>query len=194
MSRTSIRSQAHTESHPWATTCERTRSRVGSDRALSFVAMRSASAVPNGVAFIAQHSAAAPRCDSPLCTGLSTDVLITPAYIDGHRCVRLACRIDIHRYKGGVPMSTTATTAAQKATPVAKEMSFLDRWLPVWILAAMAVGLLLGRFVPGLDTALDAVKIGGISVPIALGLLVMMYPVLAKVRYDEMDRVTGDRK
>ena len=78
-------------------------------------------------------------------------------------------------------MSTTATTAAQKATPVAKEMSFLDRWLPVWILAAMAVGLLLGRFVPGLDTALDAVKIGGISVPIALGLLVMMYPVLAKV-------------
>ncbi|WP_019157944.1 ACR3 family arsenite efflux transporter [Brevibacterium senegalense] len=91
-------------------------------------------------------------------------------------------------------MSTSATTAAQRATPVAKEMSFLDRWLPVWILAAMAVGLLLGRFVPGLDTALDAVKIGGISVPIALGLLVMMYPVLAKVRYDEMDRVTGDRK
>ena len=41
-------------------------------------------------------------------------------------------------------MSTTATTAAQKATPVAKEISFLDRWLPVWILAAMAVGLLLG--------------------------------------------------
>ncbi len=78
--------------------------------------------------------------------------------------------------------------------PVAKKMSFLDRWLALWILTAMAAGLLLGRFIPGLDRALDSVKIGGISVPIALGLLVMMYPVLAKVRYDETHRVTGDRK
>jgi len=91
-------------------------------------------------------------------------------------------------------MSTTATQAAQNAAPVTKEMSFLDRWLPAWILAAMALGLLLGRFVSGLDTALDAVKVGGISVPIAVGLLIMMYPVLAKVRYDEMHRVTGDRR
>jgi len=88
-------------------------------------------------------------------------------------------------------MSTVTTPSA---TPVAKEMSFLDRWLAVWILAAMAAGLLLGRFVPELNTALDSVKIGGISVPIAIGLLVMMYPVLAKVRYDETLRVTGDRK
>ncbi len=78
--------------------------------------------------------------------------------------------------------------------PVAKKMSFLDRWLALWILTAMAVGLLLGRFIPGLDRALDSVKIGGISVPIAIGLLVMMYPVLAKVRYDETHRVTGDRR
>ncbi len=78
--------------------------------------------------------------------------------------------------------------------PVAKKMSFLDRWLALWILTAMAAGLLLGRFIPGLDRALDSVKIGGISVPIAIGLLVMMYPVLAKVRYDETHRVTGDRK
>src|SRR5690625_4632898 len=92
-------------------------------------------------------------------------------------------------------MSTTATSVAQTGSrPVSQEMSFLDRWLALWILAAMAVGLLLGRFVPGIDTALDAFKIGGISVPIALGLLVMMYPVLAKVRYDEMHRVTGDRR
>ena len=89
---------------------------------------------------------------------------------------------------------TAATSAAQNATPVRKEMSFLDRWLPAWILAAMVVGLLLGRFVPGLDAVLGAVKIGGISVPIAIGLLVMMYPVLAKVRYDEMHRVVGDRR
>lgn len=85
-------------------------------------------------------------------------------------------------------------TTAPSVAPVAKKMSFLDRWLALWILTAMAVGLLLGRFIPGLDRALDSVKIGGISVPIAIGLLVMMYPVLAKVRYDETHRVTGDRK
>ncbi|WP_333618833.1 ACR3 family arsenite efflux transporter [Dietzia sp.] len=87
-----------------------------------------------------------------------------------------------------------STTTARAVAPVAKKMSFLDRYLAAWILVAMAAGLLLGRFVPGLDAALDSVKIGGISVPIAIGLLVMMYPVLAKVRYDETRRVTGDRK
>lgn len=85
------------------------------------------------------------------------------------------------------------TTESNRHTSVAAEMSFLDRWLPVWILLAMAVGLTLGRFVPGLDDALDAVKVGGISVPIALGLLIMMYPVLAKVRYDETRRIGTDR-
>nr|WP_272918019.1 ACR3 family arsenite efflux transporter [Actinomadura rayongensis] len=73
-------------------------------------------------------------------------------------------------------------------------MSVLDRFLPVWIIAAMAAGLGLGRAVPGLDDALSKVEAGGISVPIALGLLVMMYPVLAKVRYDRLDTVTGDRR
>ena len=87
-----------------------------------------------------------------------------------------------------------STTTARAVAPVAKKMSFLDRYLAAWILGARAAGLLLGRFVPGLDAALDSVKIGGISVPIAIGLLVMMYPVLAKVRYDETHRVTGDRK
>ncbi|CCH87360.1 arsenite efflux transporter [Modestobacter italicus] len=79
-------------------------------------------------------------------------------------------------------------------TPVLARLSTLDRFLPVWIVAAMAAGLLLGRLVPGLDDALDAVKIGDVSLPIAVGLLLMMYPVLAKVRYSELDRVTGDRK
>ena len=51
---------------------------------------------------------------------------------------------------------------------------------------AMVVGLLAGRWIPGLGQALDAVAVGGISLPIALGLLVMMYPVLAKVRYDRL--------
>ena len=89
-------------------------------------------------------------------------------------------------------MSTTTKDVDQPR--VMEEMSFLDRWLPVWILAAMAAGLLLGRFIPGLNTALEAVKIGSVSLPIAIGLLVMMYPVLAKVRYDETRRIGADRR
>ncbi len=58
----------------------------------------------------------------------------------------------------------------------------------------MAAGLLLGRLVPRLGSALSAVEVEGISLPIAVGLLVMMYPVLAKVRYDRLDEVTTDRK
>nr|WP_210727975.1 ACR3 family arsenite efflux transporter [Cellulomonas septica] len=73
-------------------------------------------------------------------------------------------------------------------------LSTLDRWLPVWIGLAMVAGLVLGRFVPALGDALEAVQVGGISVPIGLGLLVMMYPVLAKVRYDRVASVTGDRR
>ncbi|KUI29862.1 arsenic transporter [Mycobacterium sp. IS-1496] len=77
---------------------------------------------------------------------------------------------------------------------VVRQLSGLDRFLPVWIGLAMAVGLLLGRSLPGFDDALNSIAIQGISIPIALGLLVMMYPVLAKVRYDRLDTVTGDRR
>ncbi|BBY99226.1 ACR3 family arsenite efflux transporter [Mycolicibacterium fallax] len=79
------------------------------------------------------------------------------------------------------------------APPAAGRLSTLDRLLPVWIGIAMAAGLLLGRLVPGLNTALGAVQVDGISLPIAAGLLIMMYPVLAKVRYDRLDTVTSDR-
>jgi ACR3 family arsenite transporter len=84
--------------------------------------------------------------------------------------------------------------AATDHAPLVSKLSTLDRFLPVWIGAAMAAGLLLGRAVAGLDRALGAVQVDGISLPIAVGLLVMMYPVLAKVRYDRLDAVTGDRK
>jgi ACR3 family arsenite transporter len=84
----------------------------------------------------------------------------------------------------------------ERETPpaVVEKLSRLDQFLPVWIGIAMAVGLLLGRLIPGLNTALNHVQVDGISLPIALGLLIMMYPVLAKVRYDRLDTVTGDRK
>src|SRR6478735_1692972 len=77
---------------------------------------------------------------------------------------------------------------------VVEKLSLLDRFLPVWIGVAMAVGLLLGRLVPGLDDLLSAIEVDGVSLPIAVGLLVMMYPVLAKVRYDKLDSVTADRR
>ena len=84
-------------------------------------------------------------------------------------------------------------TQTQDNAVVAK-LSTLDRFLPVWIGAAMVLGLLAGRWIPGLGPALDTVAIDGVSLPIALGLLVMMYPVLAKVRYDRLDTVTGDKR
>ena len=77
---------------------------------------------------------------------------------------------------------------------VLKRLSTMDRYLPVWIFAAMALGILLGRLSPGLGAALDRVKVGGVSVPIAIGLLWMMYPVLAKVKYESIGRHTGDHR
>ncbi|MFB6717568.1 ACR3 family arsenite efflux transporter [Streptomyces sp. NPDC056358] len=92
--------------------------------------------------------------------------------------------------------STESTTAAAVAgdDSIARKLSTLDRYLAVWILLSMAVGLGLGRLIPGMNDALAKIEVGGISLPIALGLLVMMYPVLAKVRYDKLDTVTGNRK
>ncbi|GAB08524.1 arsenite resistance protein [Gordonia araii NBRC 100433] len=82
---------------------------------------------------------------------------------------------------------------AQQPTVVGK-LPVLDRFLPVWIGIAMVAGLVLGRMIPGLGAVLEKAQFDGVSLPIALGLLVMMYPVLAKVRYDRLDTVTGDRK
>ena len=90
------------------------------------------------------------------------------------------------------PQNTTNTTAT--ATAATRRLSTLDKWLPVWIGLAMIAGLLLGRFIPALADVLTRMEVAGISVPIGLGLLVMMYPVLAKVRYDKIAAVTGDKK
>lgn len=73
-------------------------------------------------------------------------------------------------------------------------LSMLDRFLPLWIVLAMAGGLLLGRGVPGLGGALSRISFQGTSIPIALGLLVMMYPVLARVRYGEAAKALSNRK
>jgi len=81
----------------------------------------------------------------------------------------------------------------QSETPVLQGLSRLDRYLPLWIGFAMLLGLALGRLVPQLNDGLDALKIGTVSLPIAVGLLLMMYPVLAKVRYSRLEDVATDR-
>ena len=93
-------------------------------------------------------------------------------------------------------MSTPAPVAAPERheAHVTAQMSFLDRYLALWIGAAMVAGLLAGRLIPGFADAITAIEIDGVSLPIALGLLVMMYPPLAKVRYDRMGAIAADKR
>jgi len=91
-------------------------------------------------------------------------------------------------------MTTTDQNPAQDSATVAARLSTLDRFLPLWIGLAMAAGLALGAIFPDLDEQLDNVKIDTVSLPIAIGLLLMMYPVLAKVRYGRIRQQRGNRR
>ena len=90
-------------------------------------------------------------------------------------------------------MVDTHTARFAEETTVVARLSRLDRFLPVWIGAAMVLGVMLGKLLPGLDDTLDRVKIDTVSLPIAIGLLAMMYPVLAKVKYRSIGQVVDRR-
>ena len=87
-------------------------------------------------------------------------------------------------------MSTSSQAAVQPATKnIIGQMSVLDRLLPLWIFLAMGLGLAIGVLVPGIKDAFSTLSIGTVSLPIAIGLLWMMYPVLAKVQYEELSKI-----
>ncbi|CAN5507315.1 ACR3 family arsenite efflux transporter [soil metagenome] len=86
------------------------------------------------------------------------------------------------------------STVTEHEPAVTAKLSTLDRYLPVWILLAMGVGLGLGKALPDLNDWLEKIKVGTVSLPIAVGLLLMMYPVLAKVRYTRIGEQLGDRR
>ena len=100
-----------------------------------------------------------------------------------------------NEYPGGTSVTTPANTVPAPASAnVFQRLSILDRFLPLWIFLAMGLGIAIGKLFPQVGPALDAVKLDTVSLPIAIGLLWMMYPVLAKVKYGKMPEMAANWK
>ncbi|KAF4636488.1 hypothetical protein G7Y89_g1598 [Cudoniella acicularis] len=120
-----------------------------------------------------------PSPDLPSTKGQSGSDLSTPHRLDPD--------IELQESEDTVDRHDSTTSAS-------KGLGLLDRFLAVWILLAMAIGIILGNFVPNTGPALQKGKFVGVSLPIAIGLLVMMYPILCKIRYETLHHVFQERK
>jgi ACR3 family arsenite transporter len=83
------------------------------------------------------------------------------------------------------------SSPGQQTGTIFQRLSIVDRFLPAWIFLAMAVGVILGKILPDIQDTFDSLRVDTVSFPIAVGLLWMMYPVLAKVKYEELGRLRG---